>query len=177
MKNKRTDFNGFIVSGLVIILFFILINFAQGQNWTSLPPYNTLWPLWSPALSPVDQSTGLPVPIVDNLRPDIILPVQPGLTWDPAWDYPWLLFNTPSGLGYFDQIYGFNAWPPPHLIDSSGAALPLLLKGKGWQFFAPTLIDWGQQYVPLANITYALLYGLDPTDFGLLLTPAAIWGL
>ena len=97
--------------------------------------------------------------------------------WDPSWAYPWLLYNTPSGLGYFDQIYGFNAWPPQHLVDpATGAALPLLLKGP-WAKLAPTLIDWGQLYVPIANLTYALLYQIDPTAFGALLTPAAIWGL
>ena len=177
MKARRRNYIIFIVLGFLILLFFIDISVAQAQYWAALPPYNTLWPLWSPALSPVDSATGLPVPIVDNLSPSTILPVQPGLTWDPSWAYPWLLYNTPSGLSYFDQIYGFNAWPAPHLVDpATGSAIPILLKGP-WAKLAPTLIDWGQQYVPLANITYAFLYQLNPVDFASLLTPAAIWGL
>lgn len=177
MKTNESKFCFFVIFGFLILLYAGFASVAQAQYWAALPPYNTLWPLWSPALSPVDSSTGLPVPIVDSLSPTTILPAQPGLTWDPSWAYPWLLYNTPSGLGYFDQIYGFNAWPPQHLVDpATGAALPLLLKGP-WAKLAPTLIDWGQLYVPIANLTYALLYQIDPTAFGALLTPAAIWGL
>ncbi|MEW6379462.1 MAG: hypothetical protein AB1611_07625 [bacterium] len=167
------------LAGLFVVAAGIVLvsPIVQAQLWTNLPPYNTLWPLWSPALSP-DDSNGVPTPIVTNLEPGTVLPVQPGLTWDPAWAYPWLLYNTPAGMAYFDPVYGFNLWPPSYLIDpDTGAALPLTLKGGSWPNLPAPLIDWGQQYVPLANITYAFLYGLDPLGFGLLLTPAAIWGL
>jgi len=167
-----------VIAGLALILLVFLASPALAQYWTSLPPYNTLWPLWSPALSPVDPGTGLPTPIVSSLSPATVLPVQPGLTWDPAWTYPWLLYNTPAGLGYYDQIFGFNAWPPSHLFDPvAGTALPIQLKGTAWQLLAPFTIDWGQQFLPLANLTYAFLYGIDPAAFSLLLTPGAIWGL
>ncbi|MEW5802556.1 MAG: hypothetical protein AB1847_10705 [bacterium] len=168
-----------VITGIIFVSPIVFVSpIAQAQNWINLPPYNTLWPLWSPALSPEDPQTGTSTPVVTNLTPTTVLPVQPGLTWDPAWDYPWLLYNTPAGMAYFDPVYGFNLWPPPHLIDpATGSALPLTLKGGSWPGLPAPLIDWGQQYVPLANITYAFLYGLDPLGYGLLLIPAAIWGL
>ncbi len=166
MNKKR-----FFIIWLLLLVVFTFSNIAQAQYWTSLPPYNTLWPLWSPALSPVDPVTGLPVPIVNDLSPATVLPVQPGLTWDPSWTYPWLLYNTVAGLNYFDQVYGFNAWPPPHLVGA-----PIVLMGP-WAALPPFTIDWGQQFVPIANLTYSFLYDLDPAAFGLLLTPGAIWGL
>jgi len=170
MNAKRIAYNLFIFLGLLVLVFFIFAPIVQAQYWTALPPYNTLWPLWSPALSPVDPFTGLPTPIVNNLSPTTILPVQPGLTKAPGWGYPWLLYNTPTGLGYFDQVYGFNMWPPSQLT------FPLTL-GIGFQFSPPTPFIWGQQYVPQANLLYASLYNLDPVAVSLLLTPAAIWGL
>lgn len=170
MNAKRKSYNLFIVSGLLVLLFLIFAPIIHAQYWTALPPYNTLWPLWSPVLSPVDPGTGLPTPIVDSLLPTTVLPVQPGLTWDPTWDYPWLLYNAKTGLGYFDQIYGFNMWPP------SQVTFPLSL-AAGFEFLPPTPISWGEQFVPLANLTYSYLYDVDPLLFGLLLTPAAIWGL
>jgi len=162
----------FVILGIVVILLFVFIYTSHAAYWTALPPYNTLWPLWSPVLSPLTgPGAGVPTPIVSSLDPTTVLPVQPGLTWDPSWTYPWLLYNTPTGLGYFDQRYGFNAWPPSYLVGA-----PLILKGP-WANLAPTLIDWGQVYLPLANLTYALLYDLNPVDFSSLLTAGAIWGL
>lgn len=49
-------------SALEKILFFLIIctlfcllyvSIALCQYWTVMPPYNTLWPLWSQALSPL----------------------------------------------------------------------------------------------------------------------------
>lgn len=109
----------------VFILFLIGLSvyplfrtpMAEAQNWAALPPYNTLWPLWSPALSPVDSATGLPTPLVTSLTPETILPVQPGLTWHPNLRNPWLLYNTPLGLAYYDPIGGIDLWPPPILTN------------------------------------------------------------
>lgn len=83
---------------LILFCFFILCHssLAKAQNWVAIAPFNTLRPLWSPALSPIDPITGLPTPIVDNLSPGTILPVEPGLTWDPALNFPYLLFNSPD---------------------------------------------------------------------------------
>jgi len=170
MNTKRINYNLFISLGLLVLLFFIFAPIVQAQYWTALPPYNTLWPLWSPALSPVDPVTGLPTPIVNNLSLATILPVQPGLTWDPSFNYPWLLYNTPTGLGYFDQLYGFGMWPPLF------ATFPLT-PSPAWPFLPPTSTNWLQSHVTLSNLLYSFLYDVDPTAFSLLLTPAAILGL
>ncbi len=111
----------------LVALVFAYSPIAQAQNWMALPPYNTLWPLWSPALSPVDAVTGLPTPVVASLTPSTVLPVQPGLTWDPSAANPWLLYNTPLGMVHYDPIGGINLWPPSYLLDTAGAPLPLNL--------------------------------------------------
>ncbi|MBN2373719.1 hypothetical protein JXL19_08030 [bacterium] len=167
MLNKK--FHKLILLSLSVLLFisFAFTYAAQAQEfWTSLPPYNTLWPLWSPALSPVDNVTGLPVPIVTSLEPSTVLPVQPGITWNPALGYPWLLYNTPVGLSYFDPLYGINFWPPASLVDSTGAALPLALPDQ-YGILPPTDPLWLQQNVLFANSYFlqaypSLLASADP---------------
>lgn len=97
-----------IILGIIVLVAFSLISSsaAHGQYWEAMPPYNTLWPLWSPALSPVNATTGLPTPIVTSLSQSTIIPVQPGLTWNPYLPNPWLLYNTPLGLAYYDPLIG-----------------------------------------------------------------------
>ncbi len=69
------------VLGLAIFMGLLLISSSMVQaRWTALPPYNTLWPLWSSPLSPTDSLTR------------VVLPVQPGLTWDKGKTY---LYVTP----------------------------------------------------------------------------------
>ena len=106
---------------LIITLLFPVIIYqqteAQFDSWAAMPPYNTLWPLWSSILSPVDSASGFPTPIVTSLVPETVLPLQPGLTWDPSMRYPLMLYNTPLGLAYYDQYTGVNLWPPPSLIN------------------------------------------------------------
>ncbi|MGA1823240.1 MAG: hypothetical protein ACMUIP_01160, partial [bacterium] len=109
---------------------------VDAQYWQALPPYNVLWPLWSevwsPLVGPPDPITLLPtpVPLLSELTSSTILPFQPALAWDPTQPAPWLLYNTPStvgsGLLFFDQAYGLNAWPPPYLQDSvTGLPAPI----------------------------------------------------
>ena len=145
----------------IITIGFVLISslsFAQVINWVALPPYNTLWPLWSPALSPINAVTGYPTPIVTNLAKTTVLPSQPGLTWDPAWPNPWLLYNTPSGMLFYDPLYGINLWPPSYLIDPvSGAPVPISLPA-GYADLAPTAATWIQTTIPIANSTYLAAY-------------------
>ena len=150
--SNRNLFRMAVIAFSILLLFgFTLTGMAQAQDyWTALPPYNTLWPLWSPALSPVDAATGLPVPIISSLNPSTVLPVQPGLTWDPSMAYPWLLYNTPGGLAYFDMLYGINFWPPTNFLDSTGAALPIGLPA-GYAALPPTETSWLQQNVLFAN--------------------------
>ncbi len=145
---------------ILIMIGFFLVNPSsiKAQNWQALPPYNTLWPLWSPALSPVNAVTGMPTPIVTNLAKTTVLPSQPGLTWDPAWPNPWLLYNTPSGMLYYDPLYGINLWPPRYLIDPvSGAPVPISLPA-GYAALAPTAATWIQTTIPIANSTYLAAY-------------------
>ncbi len=150
---------------LLLITFSFLVIFGLTSTWmvnaqdfwTALPPYNTLWPLWSPALSPVDTVTNLPVPIVTSLAPSTVLPVQPGLTWNPNLTYPWLLYNTPVGLSYFDPLYGINFWPPSSLLDTAGLAAPLVLPDL-YNILPPTDTLWLQQNVLFANAYFLQAY-------------------
>ena len=181
----------------------VLLPTAATADWINLPPYNTLWPLWSPPLSPENPLTGLPTPIVSNLRPSTVLPVQPGLTWDPRLDYPWLLYNTPIGMAYYDPYYGVNTWPPKYLQDPiTGLPAPIDLSLiTGWSTLAPTSTAWLSSNLPVANnafinaypayaVAYEILQGGTLADYPIfaallnppppwqsLLTPALILGL
>lgn len=147
---------------VVMAIGLIYSPIGQCQNWSALPPYNTLWPLWSPALSPVDAKTGLPTPIVTNLFSGTVLPVQPGLTWDPAMAYPWLLYNTPLGMAYYDPVFGIDLWPPVSLIDpTKGIPLPITLP-SGYSALAPTGSAWITSTIPVANQFYTSIYPYIP---------------
>ncbi|MEW6380750.1 MAG: hypothetical protein AB1611_14235 [bacterium] len=138
-------------------VFFIMVSLLalslacspalQAQNWAAMPPYNTLWPLWSPALSPVDPVTGLPTPIVTELTHNTILPVEPGLTWYTELSYPWLLYNTPAGMAYYDPIDGVNLWPPAFFMS---LPLPLTLP-PDYANLPPTDPAWLTATLPVAN--------------------------
>jgi len=173
------------IVGIILLATIILISAppAQAQYWQALPPYNLLWPLWSPALSPVDALTGLATPLITGLTNNTILPVQPGLAWDPARQFPWLLYNIPSILGggitYFDPYYGMNPWPPAYLLDSiTGLPAPITL-ASGFASLSPTSIGDFGPFVNQGNLSFIGTY--PTTTFGTslaqLLTPAAIWGL
>ena len=147
---------------LVSLIFFVLILLVvapviHAQNWIELPPYNTLWPLWSPVLSPIDSITGLPTPVVSSLAADTLLPVMPALTWDPSLSYPWLLYNTPQGMTYFDPLAGINLWPAPSLLDSLGAPFPLALP-PDYANLPPTDATWLANNVNVANNSFLLSY-------------------
>ena len=184
----------FLLLFLICVIFSFMIfggifnpPVVKAQYWELMPPYNVLWPLWSPALSPlvgpIDPLTGLatPVPLLTTLTSDTILPVQPCLAWDPSQPLPWALYNTPptfgSGLLYFDQTYGLNTWPPPYLQDPiTGAPAPITYLGtwSGIDAFDPGHIEY---YIGLANISYALTFGINGQSFLDLLTAAKIFGL
>ncbi|MGA1796741.1 MAG: hypothetical protein ACMUIL_12870 [bacterium] len=139
-------------------LCLLYISIAFCQYWTALPPYNTLWPLWSPILSPLDPATGLNTPIVGSLTSATELPLQPGLTWNPALPYPWLLYNSPVGMLYYDAMFGLNAWPPSSLINlMTGAPSPLLLP-TGYGGLPPTDTAWILNTIPGANSLYTTSY-------------------
>jgi len=166
-----------------IILIAVLIFCAtsiNAQNWSALPPYNLLWPLWSPALSPVNPITGLATPLINELTANTVLPAQPGLIWDPAAfpkGPPWLLYNVPtsfgSGLVYWDLLYGLNPFPPSYLLTTSGLPIPITLK-PNYSALLPTKTKGFASWVDVANILYASTF--DTSTLGLL-TALQIWGL
>jgi len=143
------------IIGIVILAAIGLIGISSAQYWQALPPYNTLWPLWSLALSPANPITGLPTPIVSQLTPSTILPVEPGLTWNPALANPWLLYNTPLGMIYFDPLFGLNTWPPSGLLNASGLPIPLTLP-SGFASLPPTPFTSLSSSVSLANSAASL---------------------
>ena len=161
----------------------LFVHSVQAQYWQALPPYNILWPLWSPTLSPVDPITGVPTPLVTELASNTILPVQPALGLNPnaySWPMsivmPWFFFNGPTGLQFFDVVYGLNPWPPPSFLDSAGAPIPITLPLLYSLIKTPDLKE--TQYIhELANLTFLLAYGdilgVSPAS---LLTFADIWG-
>lgn len=153
------------ISFIFFIIFFICLVFippAQSQNWQSIPPYNTLWPLWSPILSPVDATTQLPTPIVSSLNRFTYLPYQPALTWNPYITYPWMLYNTPFGLAYYDVAQeSISMWPPPYLINwLTFEPLPIPLP-SGYSAFPPVSTTFLTEYIPLANEEYIDTYGAN----------------
>ena len=66
---------------LSIIMGLTFTPALQAQNWQAIPPYNILWPLFSPTLSP--SVGGVPTPLLTSLTSDTILPMQPILGWNP----------------------------------------------------------------------------------------------
>jgi len=164
MTKKQIVNSLFIAIVATICLGLIFTSSVQAQYWINLPPYNTLWPLWSPTLSPVNPLTGLPVPLVNSLTPNTILPIQPALTMDPSINNPitkdpmtYLLYNTPLGMAYFDPIWGINLWPPRNLLDPIFGTVPLpidLSLIKGWSTLAPTSTTWLLNNVPIGNNAY-----------------------
>jgi len=142
----------------IYTLFPAVVKRAKAQNWTALPPYNTLWPLWSSTLSPVDAASGLPVPLVSSLTQTTVLPVQPGLTWHPSLNNPWLLYNTPLGMAYYDPIGGIDLWPPNILVNQiTGLPITLTL-AAGYTALLPTPVWWILRNVAPANWTYLVSY-------------------
>ena len=161
MKSKTLTNKLFIFLILIFLFSICYSPIAQAQaTWAAMPPYNTLWPLWSPTLSPVNPITGIPAPIVNSLYNNTVLPIQPGLTLDPRQANPYLLYNTPLGMAYFDPIWGVNLWPPKNLLDPIlGTPLPINLSLiKGWSTLAPTSTTWLLGNVPIGNNAYYNAY-------------------
>ena len=155
MLKKRIIFICLMLSFCLLIL----VSTVQSQNWTSIPPHNTLWPLWSPILSPVDATTQIQTPIVTSLNRFTLLPFQPAITWDPYMPYPWFLYNSPFGLVYYDVLQDFiSMWPPLHLINPfTFEPLPIDLPSN-YSAFPPVSSVFLSEYVPIANEAYTDQY-------------------
>ncbi len=169
---------------IFLIVFFIFLGTASShifsQEWQALPPYNVLWPLWSPVLSPPDPVTGLPTPLLTSLTGDTVLPVEPALVWDPSLPFYYLLYNDISlgepALKYFDATWGifnyydpFFSWPPEYLttIYDTGTDFltvpnPIVLPDSYQTLFTFDPLQWINFWVPLVNTEYQYYYGLNP---------------
>ncbi|MGA1823239.1 MAG: hypothetical protein ACMUIP_01155 [bacterium] len=179
----RKNYLIFIVT-LSIMIGLVITPSLQAQNWQSIPPYNLLWPLWSPTQSPINPVTGVATPILSEITSSTIFPMQPIMAWNPnsfEWPMsitmPWFFYNSPTGPIFFDAFYGLNAWPPPSFLDSAGAPVPITL-AAGYSFSPLPLLKETQYIFELSNLTYLAAYGsllgIDPTS---LLSFADIWGL
>lgn len=168
MIREKNQLRIFISIFILLVVILIYHSSTQAAYWTAMPPYNTLWPLWSPALSPPDPFTGLPSPLITHLDRDTILPVQPALAWDPSLNQPYLLYNLPfayfGGLLYFNQLFGFNSWPPPELIDPvTRFPMPIPLP-LGYAMLQPTDYNLLADLVSLANNMFTIRYGVPLTN-------------
>lgn len=121
----------------------------------------------SPAYSLIDTITGPATPLVFELFPDTFLPVEPELTRNPGLAYPWLLYNSPLNMIYFDPLFGINSWPPSSILDPIGDPILLTLPSH-FEFLPPTDPTWIFQNVPLGNAA-ALAY-LE-SNFGPIVPP------
>ena len=118
MYRNKKYFIIVLICTFMVLVAVSLFDFkpSQAQYWAAMPPYNILWPLWSPALSPpVTPLLALPTPLVNF--PEYTLSVKPGKGWDPC-----------QPNVEFDGIYGLNPWPPPYLTDPMvGSQAPITL--------------------------------------------------
>ena len=106
MKAKCINYTVIICIFFIVFTLLLVPENCTAQLWQSLPPYNVLWPLWSPVLSPPDPLTGLPTPLVSEITKNTFLPVQPALVWDPRVPFFHLLYNyVPVGGGLNELIY------------------------------------------------------------------------
>lgn len=166
MSLKRVIKTVVFISILLVVFGLMGNRLAVAQTWSALPPYNFLWPLWSPALSPVN-ALGVPTPLVSSLAPSTTLPVQPGLAWNPAISYPYFLYNSPIGMQYYDIIYGMNPWPPSYAAGPTPLSLPI-----GFNLLPATDPLWIQQNLPTANLSYLAEYpNLALAAYNILLPP------
>jgi hypothetical protein len=185
MYRKKRALEWVVISCVILmVLALICANSVQavpvttpgGANWVPLPPYNLLWPLWSPVLSPIDAVTGLPTPIVSSVSNNTVLPLQPALFWDPSRTYPFFLYNIPEifggGLTFFDVFYGLNPWPPSYLVDPLTGLPNPITPPVGFGALSPTTIL--PNFVFTGNLLYSRQYGIPITN---LLTAGDIWGL
>ena len=183
MFKKRRISRWFIISFLILVAMILIDSpLVNAQYWASLPPYNLLWPLWSPPA--VTDFNWDPLvllgttPILTELSRTTILPVQPGLAWNIGLGHPWAMYNIPltfgGGLAFFDITYGFNTFPPPSLLDpATGVPVPITLP-LGWSLYLPTKLKGFEYFIPLANTVYSTRYGVPISS---LLNSVDIWGL
>lgn len=184
MKKKFSHYYLFIGMALMISIFMFSTK-VEAQLWQALPPYNVLWPLWSPVLSPPDPVSGVPIPLVTQLTKNTVLPVQPALVWNPDLPYYYLLYNYIPTYGdpylkYYDPteypaigVYNsaiFQNWPPTYLLQTLNPfvniyitvpnPLDLPVGYENLITIDPTLfLNW---FYPLVNYAWQDYNGIDP---------------
>ena len=134
MFRKKSKFQwSSVILFILMIIGLIGTPLAQAQNWVSMAPYNLLWPVWTPVLSPLNPLTGLRVPLVSEVRYNTILSKQPAMLWDPSKESVYFIYNIPQDLGggliaYMGSEQGLQPWPPSYLINfKTGEPAPLEL--------------------------------------------------
>jgi len=161
------------ISFILIISISITLPSAKAQYWQAMPPYNVLWPLWSPALSPINPLTGIPIPLVTYIKSNTVLPVQPCLVWDLNKANPWLIYNSHFGLIYWDTNFGFIKWPPYYLLNPvTGHQNPIILP-LHYEILSPFDENDLNPLISLGNLSYSSLYGVPVSS---LLTAGEILG-
>jgi hypothetical protein len=109
MVTKKFIFILAFRSAFRMVIKFVLLSMAEADTCTLLlPPYNIMWPLWSPARSTVHSITGLPTPFAGSFNSLTVLAVQPVIAWDPAIRYPYLLFIHQEAPPIMIPIYGIG---------------------------------------------------------------------
>jgi hypothetical protein len=74
---------------------------------------------------------------------------------------PWLLYNSPIGVVYFDTIFGLNPFPPPELLDPvTGAPAPIALP-LNYSLLAIPPLSLALYLFELSNASYQIGYGID----------------
>ena len=92
---------------MISMIFVVLVcSVSYAQTWTNLPPYNILWPLWSPALSPVIAVTSLPTPLLNKIGTwDMTKYDAKGYnytSWDSPYNHGWVKIEPPY------PVYGYG---------------------------------------------------------------------
>lgn len=156
------------------LVFAILVcSISYAQYWSAMPPYNVLWPLWSPALSTRDPVSSVVTPLINSLTEATMLPVQPGLAWDPC--QPGLEYNnTPPILGRiltdWGGNYGMNPWPPPYMLDPITSAPASIPSSTTWSLIGT--VPW---FLSIPNTLPTGFESLIP-PFEHFDTPGVLWG-
>jgi hypothetical protein len=170
---------------LGIVGTFFINSSALAQYWQAMPPFNVLWPLWVPELSPPD-ATGIPRPIVDTVSATTVLPpgVEPAWVWDFTKDYPYFLYNGPGGLYYWNILTGFNPVPSvgipapaPSVLTATALDLATV---PSYQYLIPSFgtLDFAT-WALLANLDYAAtdsVLAFVGVPYTQLLRPGVLWG-
>ncbi|MGA1824477.1 MAG: hypothetical protein ACMUIP_07405 [bacterium] len=180
MRNSKL----FMVVLICLIAGFIISSTVSAQYWQAMPPYNILWPLWSDVLSP--NVSGVPTPLVSSLTSTTQLPVMPAFVWDIGpyniYGHPYFLYNAPASLGgglfYYDQLTGFNTFPPSEYL-LPGGGLYVNPLPAGYEYLIPGIgfnnFDW---HTVLANNAYIAYFAYVPDALSYydLLPGDELWG-